>query len=62
VETVKTESETAEGSFRDREHAGRLLARELAACQLEDPLVMAIPRGGIPVAAVVARSGLGARS
>ncbi len=43
------------GTFRDREHAGRLLARELAEYQAESPLVIGIPRGGVPVAAVVAR-------
>ena len=42
--------------FRDREEAGRLLAARLAEADLPaDALVLAIPRGGVPVAAVVAR-------
>lgn len=43
--------------FRNREEAGRRLAAELAAGDLvgNDPLVLALPRGGVPVAAPVAR-------
>src|SRR5688572_27673103 len=40
--------------LRDRRHAGRLLARELRGLRTEDPLVLAIPRGGVPVAIEVA--------
>ncbi|MBS1883174.1 MAG: phosphoribosyltransferase [Actinobacteria bacterium] len=40
--------------FRDRRQAGRLLADELAAMRLFDPLVIALPRGGVPVAREVA--------
>jgi predicted phosphoribosyltransferase len=40
--------------FRDRRQAGRLLADELAAMKLFDPLVIALPRGGVPVAREVA--------
>ena len=42
--------------FRSRRHAGTLLADELdSTIQFEDkPVVFAIPRGGIPVAAEVA--------
>lgn len=43
--------------FADRAEAGRLLAERLAALQLPPPLVvLALPRGGVPVAAVVART------
>jgi putative phosphoribosyl transferase len=43
--------------FADRAEAGRLLAERLAALQLPPPLVvLALPRGGVPVAAVVARA------
>lgn len=38
--------------FRDREEAGRRLASELPS--LDRPLVLALPRGGVPVAAAVA--------
>jgi putative phosphoribosyl transferase len=38
--------------FRDREDAGRRLAAELPA--LDRPLVLGLPRGGVPVAAAVA--------
>jgi predicted phosphoribosyltransferase len=43
--------------FKDRFHAGRLLARKLERYR-DDPeiLVLALPRGGVPVAAEVARA------
>lgn len=41
--------------FRDRSEAGRLLAAEVAKLELPDPVVLALPRGGVPVAAEVAR-------
>lgn len=40
--------------FRDRRQAGRMLADELAAMTLFDPLVIALPRGGVPVACEIA--------
>ncbi|HET7129512.1 MAG TPA: phosphoribosyltransferase family protein [Gaiellaceae bacterium] len=43
--------------FADREEAGRMLAAELPA--LERPIVLGLPRGGVPVAAAVA-SAIGA--
>ncbi len=42
--------------FRDRIDAGRQLARALLAKTLPDPVVLALPRGGVPVAAEVARA------
>ncbi len=43
--------------FRDREHAGRLLGERLAAyAGRRDVLVLALPRGGVPVGLEVARS------
>jgi putative phosphoribosyl transferase len=36
--------------FADREEAGRLLAAPVAALRLRDPVVYALPRGGVPVA------------
>ena len=42
--------------FADRAEAGRLLAERLAALRLAAPLVLALPRGGVPVAAEVARA------
>jgi predicted phosphoribosyltransferase len=41
--------------FRNREEAGRLLAESLKGRELYDPLVLAIPRGGVIVGAVLAR-------
>jgi len=41
--------------FRDRRDAGQHLAARLAAANLPNPLVLALPRGGVPVAAEVAR-------
>jgi putative phosphoribosyl transferase len=43
-------------SFRDREHAGQLLAAKLGRTRLADPIVLGITRGGLPVALEVARS------
>ncbi len=40
--------------FRDRCDAGGQLAAALLPLQLHDPLVLGLPRGGVPVAAVVA--------
>jgi putative phosphoribosyl transferase len=40
--------------FRDREDAGERLARSLAAFKGQDCVVLALPRGGVPVAAKVA--------
>jgi len=36
--------------FRDRTEAGKRLAAEVAALALRDPVVLALPRGGVPVA------------
>ncbi|MGD9507848.1 MAG: phosphoribosyltransferase [Geminicoccaceae bacterium] len=41
--------------FTDRADAGRQLAERLAELRLEDPVVLALPRGGVPVALEVAR-------
>jgi predicted phosphoribosyltransferase len=42
--------------FRDRREAGRLLASELKNEKGEETIVLGIPRGGIPVAAEIARA------
>ena len=41
--------------FADRDEAGRLLAEPLAEMNLGAPLVLALPRGGVSVAAQIAR-------
>lgn len=41
--------------FTNREAAGKALAKAVAAKSLPDPVVLALPRGGVPVAAEVAR-------
>ncbi|MFC4857604.1 phosphoribosyltransferase [Actinophytocola glycyrrhizae] len=40
--------------FRDRADAGRVLAARLAHLRAADPVVVGLPRGGVPVAAEVA--------
>jgi putative phosphoribosyl transferase len=40
--------------YDDRQHAGRELGRLLAAAPPADPVVLALPRGGVPVATEVA--------
>ena len=49
--------DNADGSirYRDRQEAGERLASALAAYHGRHPVVLGIPRGGLPVAAVVAR-------
>ncbi len=47
------------GIFYDREEAGWMLVERLRGMVLEKPLVLAIPRGGVEIGAVLAR-GLGA--
>ncbi len=42
-------------AFHDRRDAGRRLAERVAGLGLEAPIVMALPRGGVPVAFEVAR-------
>lgn len=42
--------------FASREDAGRQLANRLKTMGLVDPVVLALPRGGVPVAAEVARA------
>ena len=42
------------GVFKDREHAGILLADMLASCPLKNGIVFGIPAGGVPVGLAVA--------
>jgi len=42
--------------FRDREDAGRQLAQRLGRYRLERPIVLALPRGGVPLAYQVAEA------
>jgi putative phosphoribosyl transferase len=41
--------------FTDRTEAGRILAERVAVLRLDDPVVLALPRGGVPVAHEIAR-------
>ena len=42
--------------FRDRQEAGEKLGASLALLEPQDPVVLALPRGGVPVAAEVAKA------
>jgi len=42
--------------YRDRQHAGQVLAEQLATRALTGPVVLGLARGGVPVAAEVARA------
>ncbi len=42
--------------FRDRSDAGRRLAERLETYRTQDPLVLAIPRGGVPVGCEISRA------
>ncbi len=46
--------EPAHGGFRDRRHAGQVLAGQLAERAFTDPVVLGLARGGVPVAAEIA--------
>ncbi len=53
---IPFESSLPSGRFRDRQQAGRLLAKALLHLKNTSPIVLALPRGGVPVAAEVARA------
>jgi putative phosphoribosyl transferase len=40
--------------FTDRQHAGKLLGNQLRQLQLDNVLILALPRGGVPVAVEIA--------
>ncbi len=42
--------------YKDRAEAGRLLAAQIAKLALHDPVVLALPRGGVPVAGPIAEA------
>ncbi|MDE8653690.1 phosphoribosyltransferase [Novosphingobium album (ex Liu et al. 2023)] len=47
---------TGRKGFADRREAGRLLAQVIKALDLADPVVLALPRGGVPVGFEVAKA------
>ena len=48
--------ETVTGRFADRHAAGRELAKRLSSLATEDPIVLGLARGGVPVAYEVAQA------
>jgi predicted phosphoribosyltransferase len=46
--------EAPEPRYRDREHAGAVLAAKLEDIRSRSPLILAVPNGGVPVGAVIA--------
>ena len=53
---MDTWADTTSKRFADRRAAGRLLAERLREMQIDAPVVVALPRGGVPVADEVARA------
>lgn len=43
-------------AYSDRAHAGKVLAENILQRNLEDPVILALPRGGVPVAHEIAES------
>src|SRR5581483_5669281 len=56
VQTLQTGGRGSPMGFRDRSDAGRQLASRLMPLRGKDVVVLALPRGGVPVAAEVARA------
>jgi putative phosphoribosyl transferase len=54
VQPINESSSASVAAYRDRHHAGVVLARELSGYAGHNPVVVAIPHGGVPVAAAVA--------
>lgn len=52
----ETGSRNAQHLFADRRDAGRQLAARLAQYREQEPVILALPRGGVPVAYEIARS------
>ena len=50
------ELQTTSQPFRNRSEAGTALASAVSSAGLVDPIVLALPRGGVPVAAEVAKA------
>lgn len=42
--------------FKNRTEAGKLLAHKLASQKIENPVVIALPRGGVPVAYEISKA------
>src|SRR4051812_21830895 len=43
-------------AFLNREEAGKKLAQRLQSLDLKNPIVIALPRGGVPVGAIIAET------
>jgi putative phosphoribosyl transferase len=53
---ISTETRTRSEPFADRRDAGRQLVKQLTALADENPVVVALPRGGVPVAREIANA------
>jgi putative phosphoribosyl transferase len=56
VQGISQSAVASKATYRDRRHAGVVLARELSGYAGDNPIIVAIPRGGVPVGAAVAQA------
>ena len=54
--TMTRASSVSQRRYANRREAGRLLASRLASLRTRSPIVLALPRGGVPVGAEIARA------
>jgi len=56
VQVINQSAVASEATYRDRHHAGVVLARALSGYADHDPVIVAIPNGGVPLGVAVAQA------